>query len=98
MPNSVLTWQSRLWRSLKYEPVYLHKLTDGFEARRLIDEWIGFYNTERPHSALEGKTSAETCRGDPLVGMMDKPLRALPTYPQAQQQQQEDLSKEILAV
>ena len=30
--------------------------------------------------------------------MMDKPLRALPTYPQAQQQRQEDLSKEILAV
>ena len=34
----------RLWRSLKYEAVYLHELTDGFEARRLIDEWIGFYN------------------------------------------------------
>ena len=88
----------RLWRSLKYEAVYLHELTDGFEARRLIDEWIGFYNTERPHSALDGKTPAEAYRGDPLVGMMDKPLRALPTYPQAQQQRQEDLSKEILAV
>ena len=88
----------RLWRSLKYEAVCLHELTDGFEARRLIDEWIGFYNTERPHSALDGKTPAEAYRGDPLVGMMDKPLRALPTYPQAQQQRQEDLSKEILAV
>ena len=88
----------RLWRSLKYEAVYLHEFTDGFEARRLIDEWIGFYNTERPHSALDGKTPAEAYRGDPLVGMMDKPLRALPTYPQAQQQRREDLSKEILAV
>ena len=53
----------RLWRSLKYEAVYLHDLTDGFEARRLIDEWIGFYNTERPHSALDGKTSAAAYRG-----------------------------------
>ena len=34
----------RLWRSLKYEAVYLHELTDGFEVRRLIDEWIGSYN------------------------------------------------------
>ena len=37
-------------------------------------------------------------RGDPPVDMMDKPLRALPTSPPAQQQRQEDLSKEILAV
>ena len=38
----------RLWRSLKYEAVYLHELTDGFHAERVIGEWIGFYNTERP--------------------------------------------------
>ncbi len=45
----------RLWRSLKYEAVYLRELADGFEARRVIGEWIDFYNTERPHSALGGK-------------------------------------------
>ena len=88
----------RLWRSLKYEAVYLRDLADGFEARRVIGEWIGFYNTERPHSALGGRTPAEAYRGDPPVDIMDKPLRALPTYPQAQQQRQEDLSREILAV
>ena len=88
----------RLWRSLKYEAVYLRDLADGFEARRVIGEWIGFYNTERPHSALGGRTPAEAYRGDPPVDMMDKPLRALPTSPQAQQQRQEDLSREILAV
>ena len=44
----------RLWRSLKYEAVYLHELTDGFHAERVIGEWIGFYNTERPHSSLDG--------------------------------------------
>ncbi len=44
----------RLWRSLKYEAVYLHDLTDGFKAEQVIGEWIDFYNTERPHSALAG--------------------------------------------
>ena len=35
----------RLWRSLKYEAVYLHEIADGFTARRVIGEWIAFYNT-----------------------------------------------------
>ena len=87
----------RLWRSLKYEAIYLHEIADGFEARRLIGEWVRFYNTERPHSALGGRTPAEAYRGNPPVDMMDKPLRALPTSPQAQQQQQEDRFKGILA-
>ena len=87
----------RLWRSLKYEAVYLRELADGFEARRVIGEWIDFYNTERPHSALGGKTPAEAYRGAPPVDMMGKPLRALPTSPQAQQQRQGDRCKGILA-
>jgi len=85
----------RLWRSLKYEAVYLHELTDGFVAERVIAEWIGFYNTERPHSALAGQTPAEAHGGRQPVDMMDK-ARALPTSPQAQQQQQE-LKNRILA-
>jgi len=32
----------RLWRSLKQEAVYLHEITDGFQAKRIIDTWIGF--------------------------------------------------------
>ena len=87
----------RLWRSLKYEAVYLRELADGFEARRVIGEWIDCYNTEMPHSALGGKTPAEAYRGDPSVDMMDQPLRALPTSPQAQQQRQGDRFKGILA-
>ena len=87
----------RLWRSLKYEAVYLRELADGFEARRVIGEWIDFYNTERPHSALGGRTPAEAYRGDLPVDMMDKPLCALPTSPQAQQQRQGDRFKGILA-
>ena len=53
----------RLWRSLKYEAGYLHELADGLKARRGIGEWIGFYTTERPHSALGGRTPAEADRG-----------------------------------
>jgi putative transposase len=34
----------RLWRSLKQETVYLHEITNGFQAKRIIDDWIGFYN------------------------------------------------------
>jgi putative transposase len=49
----------RLWRSLKYEAVYLHELTDGFKAEQVIGDWIDFYNTERPHSVHDGQTPAE---------------------------------------
>ena len=85
----------RLWRSLKYEAVYLHELTDGFRAERVIDEWIDFYNTERPHSALAGQTPAEAYGTGRPVDMMDK-ATALPTSPQAQQQQH-DVINRILA-
>ena len=86
----------RLWRSLKYEAVYLHELTDGFKAERVIGDWIDFYNTERPHSALAGQTPAEAYGAERPVDMVDKP-DGLPTSPQAQQQQQ-DVINRILAV
>ena len=46
----------RLWRSLKQEAVYLHEITDGFQAKRIIDTWIRFYNSERPQNALDKRT------------------------------------------
>ena len=46
----------RLWRSLKQEAVYLHELQDGFQAKRVIKDWISFYNTERPHTALDKRS------------------------------------------
>ncbi len=76
----------RLWRSLKYEAVHLHELSDGFHAERVIADWIDFYNTERPHSALGGGTPAEAYGAIKPVDMMDKAF-ALTTSPQAQQQQ-----------
>ncbi len=88
----------RLWRSLKYESVYLHEMTDGFVAERVIADWLGFYNTERPHLFLDGQTPLEAYhRGQP-VDMMGKPS-GLPTYPPAQQQQKYDINlKKNLAV
>jgi putative transposase len=85
----------RLWRSLKYEAVYLHELTDGFKAEQVIGEWIDFYNGDRPHSALGGRTPAEAYGAKWPVDMMDK-ADALPTSPQAQQQQK-NLITRILA-
>ncbi len=46
----------RLWRSLKYEEIYLHAYENGSEARKGIGKWIDFYNQIRPNSSLEGLT------------------------------------------
>lgn len=40
----------RLWRSLKYECIYLHAFEKGSETKAGIDKWIAYYNVERPHS------------------------------------------------
>jgi putative transposase len=49
----------RLWRSIKYECVYLHAFETGSELRQGLSRWIGFYNAHRPHSALAGRTPDE---------------------------------------
>ena len=46
----------RLWRTIKYEEVYLRAYASVSEARVSIGRYIGFYNTRRPHSSLDGKT------------------------------------------
>lgn len=46
----------RLWRSLKYECVYLKQFSDGSHARQEIKSWIRFYNETRPHSTFDGQT------------------------------------------
>ena len=48
----------RLWRSLKYECVYLHAWETGSEAKAGVGKWMEFYNRKRPHSALGGKPPA----------------------------------------
>ena len=49
----------RLWRSLKYECVYLHAFETGSELRAGLLRWVGYYNTRRPHSTLAGRTPDE---------------------------------------
>ncbi len=87
----------RLWRSLKYEDIYLKGYADGREVRAGIAEWIAFYNGRRPHQALGNRAPMAVWReavtgalGDTAVDMtlrLDN-ADALPTCPQPPQQQQ----------
>lgn len=53
----------RLWRSLKYEEVYLHAYDSAPEARQGIGRYFTFYNGERPHQALGYQTPEAFYRG-----------------------------------
>ena len=46
----------RLWRSIKYEEVYLRAYASVAEVRASIGRYLGFYNSRRPHSSLDGRT------------------------------------------
>ena len=54
----------RLWRSVKYEEVYLKAYTDGREAKAGLDGYFHFYNNQRPHQALGYRTPAEVFCGE----------------------------------
>jgi len=49
----------RLWRTIKYEEVYLHDYASPKEAHRQLASYIHFYNFERPHQALDYQTPAQ---------------------------------------
>jgi putative transposase len=57
----------RLWRSLKYECVYLHAFETGSELRTGLSRWIGYYNAGRPHSTLAGRTPDEAYGADDVT-------------------------------
>ena len=78
----------RLWRSLKYEEVYLKAYATTAEARTEIGKWFRFYNDERPHQALDYLTPRQFFAAATPVDMWTTQERALPTSPQAQQPQQ----------
>ena len=48
----------RLWRSVKYEEIYVCDYEDGIVARRRLSQYFRFYNTERPHQSLGNRTPA----------------------------------------
>ena len=57
----------RLWRSIKYEEVYLHAYASVREARDRIGRYINFYNLIRPHSSLGRQTPDQLYNPQPLL-------------------------------
>ena len=53
----------RLWRTVKYEEVYLKAYANGREAKAGLDDYFRFYNAQRPHQALGYRTPAEVFNG-----------------------------------
>ena len=49
----------RLWRTVKYEEVYLHDYASPKYARKGLTQYLDFYNYERPHQSLDYRTPAE---------------------------------------
>jgi putative transposase len=73
----------RLWRTVKYEEVYLKAYQDGRDARIGLGSYFSFYNTERPHQVLSYRTPAEVftsilveaTNGDVVEYLTPDPLR-----------------------
>ena len=62
--DSIGAWRDnvyieRLWRSLKYECLYLNEFQDGRQARQEIRAWMRFYNFERPHTKFGLQTPSQ---------------------------------------
>jgi putative transposase len=57
----------RLWRSVKYEEVYLHAYVSVPEARTSLGRYLTFYNSGRPHSSLDRRTPDQAYRNQPLL-------------------------------
>ena len=77
----------RLWRSVKYEKIYLFKPQDGLELYQLLEEYFQYYNYERRHSSIEDEhpfskySDSQNREGNSLSfphinAVMDKALRA----------------------
>jgi putative transposase len=81
----------RLWRSLKYEEVFIKAYGSVAEARRGIGGWLAFHNDERPHQALDYRTPRAVFE-DEACDIVDNTSASLcsaltlPTMSQAQQQ------------
>lgn len=70
----------RIWRTVKYEDIYLKRYETVRELKSGLDEYIGFYNTRRIHQALDYQTPADVYHG------VEKPFKSLrlapPTFKQ----------------
>ena len=63
----------RLWRTLKYEEVYLKAYVNATEARKEVGAYFRFYNDQRPHQALGYRTPAEVFHGAIDAPVIDAP-------------------------
>jgi putative transposase len=69
----------RLWRSAKYEDIYLQDYGDGLAAGRGLGRWFDRYNQERPHQALGYATPAEVYLDPGAHGAQPATLEAMRT-------------------
>jgi putative transposase len=74
----------RLWRSLKYEEVFLHAYATVAEAKAGIGAWLRFYNEERQHQSLGYRTPRQIYREKACGCVDDRRCRpaALPRFPE----------------
>lgn len=88
-------YSERLWRTIKYEEVYLKAYDTVKQARENLVQYMNFYNQQRPHQSLGYQTPAEVYYQNPQIstpdGYGDNLLRKFPTYPQAQQQLEKNI-------
>jgi len=57
----------RLWRSLKYEDIYLREYLDLVQLEEGVGTWLALYNHERYHQALDDRTPWAVWQGGPTV-------------------------------
>jgi putative transposase len=69
----------RLWRTIKYEEVYLKAYQNGSEARGGIGSYLEFYNWERPHQALGYRTPGEVFEEDQQRKCLQEQEEVLPS-------------------
>lgn len=60
-------FNERLWRTIKYESVYIQEYRSPKEARQILTRYLDFYNNERPHQSLDYQTPAEVYFRRPVL-------------------------------
>jgi putative transposase len=88
----------RLWRSLKYEDIFIKAYETVATARAGIGGWLTFYNDERPHQALAYLTPRAVFEAGAACGYVDNTiatLRSTSALPTSTQDQQQEASENI---
>lgn len=67
LPCSIIdnVFVKRLWKSIKYEEIYLHACDRISQARAGIARYLASYNNRRPHQSLDGRTPDTICLNYP---------------------------------